>query len=171
MREQIANGAVHIACGAIGREGIHQMSGLVHFGVLSDFAMKEIGCECNKTLGGETVTHALQLGDEAPPFLEHDHSGAGPSFRRRKVPARRIPIAFERHHVTHEADRIALRRRRRLGRGSTQRIRATRRRAPRNRPGLGHQSCRSAHRCRIARPRVPIRWHSMMRAYRCCSEG
>jgi hypothetical protein len=98
---QIVHRAGHVAHGAVDRHRVHQLRGPVHLGVLGQVAVVQVGGEGGEALGGQAVTHALELGVQPPPLLHHDDPRRGTLLRRGQVAARPVAVAVELHHVAH----------------------------------------------------------------------
>ena len=77
----------------------HELAGAVGLG--GRLAVVEVGRQGGEALGGEAVGDLLDVGDESPPLLQHEHTGPAPVGQ---VAVGRGPVGLERDHLTHAAD-------------------------------------------------------------------
>ena len=75
VAREVVDGAAHVAAGAVRRQALHQVPGLVHLVVRGELAVIEVGRERDEAGGAETIGHLLDAGVEAPPFLDHEDAG------------------------------------------------------------------------------------------------
>jgi hypothetical protein len=96
--QQILNRAAQVFLDLGDLERHHQLSGLIGRGRAA--TMIEVRRERHETLGGEAIGHPLDMRNQSPPLLDHDHtrprSGCGNSQITRSCSA----IAFKFDHFT-----------------------------------------------------------------------
>src|SRR5262249_48139587 len=61
-------------------------------------AVVQVGSEGGEAGVGEAVAYRLDVGDHAPPFLDHEPAGALAAGRGRQVAVRGVAVARELHH-------------------------------------------------------------------------
>jgi hypothetical protein len=76
VAEQEVDGAAEVARGALHRQLLHELAGLV--GVVGGGAAVEVGCERDEALRGEPVGHVGDVARQPPPLLDHDDAGSAP---------------------------------------------------------------------------------------------
>ena len=101
---RVVDRGTHVASGAIGRELGHQLRGLVHLVVTGELAVIEVGSERDEAGAPEPFGHLLDPGVEAPPLLDHDHSGPGAARRPDQVAGRGVTVAREFDAFSHERE-------------------------------------------------------------------
>src|SRR5262249_3468512 len=83
LSHQVGRGAAQIALRLPDVEGHEELTGAVR--LAGGLAVVHVGRERREALAGEPIADALDVADESPPFLEHEHARALARGRRGQV--------------------------------------------------------------------------------------